>query len=138
MPELEKGEPHGAATLLRVPVGATDRAEAAQLRISWAVFLPISDASDIDIPVDGSAVGRFHLLLHGYFFLDSGRRRIEGLEPPLRQGSPPTLLRCVVLGTPSFANCGAAAPAEFPERHAQFRDGDISGTRAARLGDRAT
>src|SRR5208282_49578 len=56
MPEPEKGEPHGAATLLRVPVNTTDRAEAAQLRISWAVFLPISDASDIVIPVDGSAL----------------------------------------------------------------------------------
>ena len=89
MPDPEKGEPHGAATLLRVPVGATDQAEAAQLRISWAVFLPISDASDIIIPVDGNApLGQFHLLFHGYFFLDSGRRRIEGLEAPAEQDEP--------------------------------------------------
>ena len=84
-PEPEKGEPHGAATLLRAPI---DRAEAAQLRVSWAVFLPISDASDILIPVDESALGRFHLLLHGYFFLDSGRRRIEGLDAPAEHGEP--------------------------------------------------
>ncbi len=88
MPEPEKGEPHGAATLLRVPVNTTDRAEAAQLRISWAVFLPISDASDIVIPVDGSALGRFHLLLHGYFFLDSGRRQIEGLDASAEKDEP--------------------------------------------------
>jgi hypothetical protein len=84
-PEPEKGEPHGAATLLRAPI---NRAEVAQLRISWAVFLPISDAFDIVIPVDESARGHFHLLLHGYFFLDSGRRRIEGLDAPTEHGEP--------------------------------------------------
>ncbi len=85
-PEPEKGEPHGAATLMRVPWAAPNRPEAGQLRISWAVFLPISDASDISIPMDGGALGRFHLLLHGYFFLDSGRRRIEGLDAPAEHG----------------------------------------------------
>jgi hypothetical protein len=25
-------------------------------------------------------IGQFHLLLHGYFFLDSGRRHIESLD----------------------------------------------------------
>jgi hypothetical protein len=87
-PEPEKGEPHGAATLLRLPWGAPNQSEAGQLRISWAVFLPISDASDITIPVDGGALARFHLLLHGYFFLDSGRRRIEGLEYRAEHGDP--------------------------------------------------
>ncbi|MCB1467022.1 MAG: hypothetical protein KDK08_07745, partial [Rhizobiaceae bacterium] len=87
-PEPEKGEPHGAATLMRAPWGAPNRSEAGQLRISWAVFLPISDASDISIPVNGGALGRFHLLLHGYFFLDSGRRRIEGLDTPAEHGDP--------------------------------------------------
>ena len=87
-PEPEKGEPHGAATLLRVPRGAPNRSESGQLCISWAVFLPVSDASDISIPVDGRALGRFHLLLHGYFFLDSGRRRIEGLDTPAENGDP--------------------------------------------------
>jgi hypothetical protein len=87
-PEPEKGEPHGAATLLRVSVGTTDRAQAAQIRVSWAVFLPISDASEIVIPVDESALGRFHLLLHGYFFLDTSRRRIEGLDAPAEHGEP--------------------------------------------------
>lgn len=87
-PVPEKGEPHGAATLLRVPMSTIHPAETAQLRISWAVFLPISDASDIVIPVDGKALGRFHLLLHGYFFLDGGRRRIEGLDAPAEHGEP--------------------------------------------------
>jgi hypothetical protein len=73
-PQPEKGEPHGAATLLRASKGGPS-----QLRISWAVFLPISEGSDIVIPVTGDELGGFRLLLHGYFFLDSGRRQIEGL-----------------------------------------------------------
>jgi hypothetical protein len=95
-PVPEKGEPHGAATLLRIPKGAIERAASAQLRISWAVFLPVSDASDIVIPLDGSTLGRFHLLLHGYFFLDSGRRQIEGLDAAVETGEPadPSALRC--------------------------------------------
>ena len=46
-PQLEKGEPHGAATLSR---GAKNGPS--QLRISWAVFLPVSEDDDILIPVD--------------------------------------------------------------------------------------
>lgn len=73
-PQPEKGEPHGAATLLRAAKDGTS-----QLRISWAVFLPISDSADIAIDLDNSHLGSFRLLLHGYFFLDGGRRHIEGL-----------------------------------------------------------
>ncbi len=87
-PVPEKGEPHGAATLLRIPQRGIERDASAQLRISWAVFLPISDASDIVIPVDSSTLGRLNLLLHGYFFLDSGRRQIEGLNAAVETGEP--------------------------------------------------
>jgi hypothetical protein len=87
-PVPEKGEPHGAATLLRIPHKETARSTPAQLRISWAVFLPISDASDIIIPLDDRALGEFRLLLHGYFFLDSGRRQIEGLDAAVETGAP--------------------------------------------------
>lgn len=88
-PVPEKGEPHGAATLLRIPRGGTERAMPARLRISWAVFLPISDESSIDIPLDhDGALGQFRLLLHGYFFLDSGRRQIEGLKASVETDLP--------------------------------------------------
>lgn len=88
-PVPEKGEPHGAATLLRIPHGGIARTMPARLRISWAVFLPISDESSIDIPLDDDgALGQFRLLLHGYFFLDSGRREIEGLNDPVETGKP--------------------------------------------------
>ena len=73
-PEPEKGEPHGAVTVMRAPTS-----KPAKIRMSWGVFLPISDAHDVEIPLDDSALGQVHILFHGYFFLDSGRRSIEGL-----------------------------------------------------------
>jgi hypothetical protein len=82
-PQPEKGEPHGAATLLRASKSAPS-----QLRISWAVFLPISEASDIEISLEGKTLGQFRLLLHGYFFLDSGRRLIDGLSASARDEEP--------------------------------------------------
>ena len=82
-PQSEKGEPHGAATLLR-----TSNTASSQLRISWAVFLPISEAFDVTIPLDGSPLDQFRLLLHGYFFLDGGRRQIEGLTASAKDEDP--------------------------------------------------
>ncbi|RWA68020.1 hypothetical protein [Mesorhizobium sp.] len=74
-PKPEKGEPHGAATLIRA-----SRDGPAELRISWAVFLPVSDEADIRIPLGEGPLGQWRMLLHGYFFLDTGRREIEGLK----------------------------------------------------------
>ena len=88
-PEREIGEPHGAATLLRTDSTSNE------LTISWAVFLPISE--DIPryrtLPVDAS-VGRVHLLLHGYFFLDGGRTDIQGIDKQRQtQGDGPSELQ---------------------------------------------
>ena len=113
-PEHEKGEPHGAATLLRVPQTSESRSTD-HLAVSWAVFLPISETeTESDRPPTnaleatgptpriglaghgGSAttgdvgLGQFRLLLHGYFFLDSGRRHIEGLSQPRAADAPST------------------------------------------------
>jgi hypothetical protein len=74
-PKPEKGEPHGAATLIRAPQNRP-----AELRISWAVLLPVSDEGDIRIPLGEGPLGEWRMLLHGYFFLDAGRREIEGLK----------------------------------------------------------
>ena len=95
-PKREKGEPHGAATLLRTTThpGLLPN----ELTISWAVFLPISDQENTTLPLrrdaaaggfdDASNLGRFRLVLHGYFFLASGRRRIDGLTQPAPTGDP--------------------------------------------------
>lgn len=81
----EKGEPHGVATLLRVPGPPSQSV----LKIAWAVFLPVSETDGESISIDGPDLGCFRLLLHGCFFLDSGRRRIEGLrERALDDGAP--------------------------------------------------
>ena len=82
-PQPEKGEPHGAVTLWRGAINGPS-----QLRISWAAFLPISEDSEVVIPIDGADLGRFHLLLHGYFFVDSGRLRIEGLSERTKEDEP--------------------------------------------------
>lgn len=73
-PEPEKGAPHGAATLLRLR-----NPSQSELKVSWAVFLPTAETADISLPLNDTGLGQFRLLLHGYFFLDSGRRHIEGL-----------------------------------------------------------
>ena len=106
-PERVKGEQHGAATLLRVPPTAKSQ-NANDLTISWAVFLPISEteadttahthaASEAAHPVlrmrlsaSDAGLGRLHLLLHGYFFLDSGRGHIEGLSQAATPAVPTT------------------------------------------------
>ena len=72
--EPEKGEPHGAVTVMRAPTS-----KPAKIRMSWGVFLPISDVHDVEIPLDDGVLGQVRILFHGYFFLDSGRRSIEGL-----------------------------------------------------------
>lgn len=73
-PQPEKGEPHGAATLIH-----SKDDQSSDLRIQWAVFLPTSDETETKIEL-APGQGRFSLLLHGYFFLDSGRRRIEAID----------------------------------------------------------
>ena len=83
-PTPEKGEPHGAATLLRV-AGPPSQSV---LKIAWAVFLPVSETDGKSISIDGPDLGCFRLLLHGYFFLDSGRRHIEGLQDPAPDVAP--------------------------------------------------
>ena len=82
-PQPQKGEPHAAATLLRA-----SRTGLSELRISWAVFLPVSEDWDIVIPLEGKTIGHFRMQLHGYFFLDSGRSRIEFLASAASDEDP--------------------------------------------------
>ena len=82
-PRPEKAEPHGAISLW-----CDTRSQASELSISWAVFLPISDEEDITIPIKSPSVGRVRLLLHGYFFLDSGRQRIDGIDGSRVRATP--------------------------------------------------
>ncbi|WP_029032928.1 sacsin N-terminal ATP-binding-like domain-containing protein [Salinarimonas rosea] len=74
-PVPEKAEPHAAAILVRT------QADRPTLDISWGVFLPIGETDAIPLPVEGpEANTAYRLLLHGYFFVDAGRRGIDGFE----------------------------------------------------------
>lgn len=64
----EKAEVHAAVVI-------TDRISGTETLLDWAVFLPVTNAASLQT---GSA--RVRLMLHGYFFVDSGRRFIEGFD----------------------------------------------------------
>jgi hypothetical protein len=65
----EKAASHGAVVVVRPP------GEADELRLGWAVFLPTDPGGDITLPLP-SGIGPVRIMLHGYFFLDGGRRNI--------------------------------------------------------------
>lgn len=68
--EPQKASPHGAVILL------ADREGEDGLSVDWSVLLPVTEA----LPqVPAQSAGRVKLLLHGCFFVDSGRKEIAGL-----------------------------------------------------------
>lgn len=75
----EKAFGHGAVTI--VPEGP---ATEGVLEISWAVYLPLGGRPE-RVPLRGSSL-RWQILLHGYFFPDSGRRNLSWGDT-LRQSS---------------------------------------------------
>ena len=76
--EPDKAVPHCAVVFSRTP-----RPGEGRLNIQWAVFLPLVD-EQLDVTefqncqCDGN--WNYTLLLHGYFFPDSGRRYVEVLK----------------------------------------------------------
>ena len=88
--EREKGEPHAAAVWMQTPpeTGAT-------LHVGAGVFLPLPDAKTVEegqsetfaLGEDAGNTGGVRLLLHGYFFVDGGRRHLM-IDPQSRWGQP--------------------------------------------------
>lgn len=78
IPNPDKAEPHCAICFNEYPVNSAPP----QLSTSLAVFLTVDDPPFKPVVM---AVGssNFALTLHGYFFLDAGRSRIEGLDTEL-------------------------------------------------------
>lgn len=69
---LDKAEQHSAVTFSRFKTK-----EQAYLRANWAVFLPLADTDElIAIPIDGNY--DYNVYLHGYFFVDAGRKGLHG------------------------------------------------------------
>lgn len=73
----EKAMAHGCVSVVRRPVRADERSH---LDVRWAVFLPVLDGGTGEPLVGGS--WRWWVTLHGYWFLDHGRRRIPWVAPP--------------------------------------------------------
>ena len=68
----DKAEQHVAVVISRMPAEGQ-----AVVTASWAVFLPLADTQEFKpIPIDGEHSYHFHL--HGYFFVDAGRKGIHG------------------------------------------------------------
>ncbi|MFO0686895.1 MAG: ATP-binding protein [Sandaracinus sp.] len=78
----EKAMQHGAVTIVRRRV---EEREQGLLRLRWAVFLPVLDAAKIAVSVEGG--WSWWITIHGYWFLDSGRRRIPWVAPPDELGA---------------------------------------------------
>jgi len=69
--EPQKATPHGAVILVN------DAEATAELAGDWAVLLPVAAAFP-RVPQEGK--GRLRLILHGCFFVDSGRKAVIGLD----------------------------------------------------------
>jgi len=64
----EKALPHGAVLFNRQPATSTGH-----LRVQHAVFLPLGEPEEREC----EGAWRYSLYLHGFFFVDAGRRRIQ-------------------------------------------------------------
>jgi hypothetical protein len=67
----EKAEPQGAVVFTRQPANGQG-----SLRVQHAVFLPLGDPEEITCRGDW----RYSVTLHGFFFVDSGRRHIQAFD----------------------------------------------------------
>ncbi|MCA6573316.1 MAG: hypothetical protein IM535_12395 [Pseudanabaena sp. M38BS1SP1A06MG] len=75
----DKPDSHCSAIISRTRKPPT---RTGKLLIQWAVFLPVADDENIaeSEQIDIDSQWDYTFLLHGYFFLDSGRRYIEFLN----------------------------------------------------------
>ncbi len=69
----EKALPHGSVTIVRDPEGVPG------ISRRWAVFLPVG--REAKSPPGATTDPSWSLTIHGYWFLDHGRRHIPGIFP---------------------------------------------------------
>ncbi|WP_145080218.1 sacsin N-terminal ATP-binding-like domain-containing protein [Aureliella helgolandensis] len=81
-----KAEPHFAVTV------SHRTNDASTLSIVWSVFLPVGEQPTGKVKSSlPSSMGEIVITLHGYFFLDSERRRIDALEKSFTGDSSATI-----------------------------------------------
>ncbi|AMG00280.1 hypothetical protein AL538_21555 [Vibrio harveyi] len=69
---LDKAEQHASVTFSRFKTKGQ-----AYLKANWAVFLPLSQTKElVAVPIEGEY--DYNLYLHGYFFVDAGRKGLHG------------------------------------------------------------
>jgi hypothetical protein len=76
----EKAAEHGAVVVVE-----SHDPDASGVSLDWGVFLPVADA--VRLPADVPAL---RVMLHGYFFVDSGRQYIEGFASDPAVAGPGT------------------------------------------------
>ncbi|MTI11947.1 sacsin N-terminal ATP-binding-like domain-containing protein, partial [Sansalvadorimonas verongulae] len=68
----DKAEQHASVVITRTPAIGN-----AVITASWAVFLPLDATREFQkVEIDGNF--DYHIYLHGYFFVDAGRKGIHG------------------------------------------------------------
>ncbi|MCZ7665647.1 MAG: ATP-binding protein [Thermoleophilia bacterium] len=73
-----KAEPHGAVCFAgRGSRNAVTGKRHLTLRIRWAVFLPLQPEHDEVVPPGSHGGADYTMTLHGWYFVDSGRQRID-------------------------------------------------------------
>lgn len=74
-----KGEPHFATMITSHPTN--EEGSSANLDVRWCVFFPVGKQPQDTLPLKLVGIHRnITINLHGFFFLDSERLRVDGLE----------------------------------------------------------
>jgi hypothetical protein len=88
-----KGEPHFAALISSEAAGESERGA---LEVRWCVFFPVGKQPADTAPLRLSTIHRHITInLHGFFFLDSDRLRIDGLEDHFKPNGATSSKSCV-------------------------------------------
>src|SRR5262249_24826683 len=88
-----KGEPHFATLITS---NTTDNNRTGILDIRWCVFFPVGKQPPGTLSVKLARIRRdVTINLHGFFFLDSERSRIDGLEERFNHNATTTSKSCV-------------------------------------------
>jgi len=86
----ESQEPDKAAWDIGAAVSVRQTEDSqGHLRLFWSVFLPVGSQAAVDLPL--CSLNRdVHIFLHGYFFLNSERTRVLGIEDCFKSASEET------------------------------------------------